>query len=111
MFLTSSSDLDAPSHLPTRLSFRKLLPASSVEAAGHLAATRNPADQLALGGGNGESHVDPLDGRPCVYTGWVFGHAGMLHSRAEYCWVKGRWVVERSERQEDNVLIPGDEPV
>lgn len=60
---------------------------------------------------SGESHVDPLDGRPCVYTGWVFGHAGMLHSNADYCWIGGRWVVERSERQVDTVLVPGGEPV
>lgn len=60
---------------------------------------------------SGESHVDPLDGRPCVRTGWVFGHAGMLHSYAEYCWVKGRWVVAWSESQVDTVLIPGNERV
>jgi hypothetical protein len=60
---------------------------------------------------SGESHVDLLDGRACVYTGWVFGHAGMLHRYAEYCWVKGRWVVSWSESQVDTVLIPGNERV
>lgn len=60
---------------------------------------------------SGQSHVDPLDGRPCVYTGWVFGHYGMLHSTADYCWIDARWVVERSERQVDTVLVPGGEPV
>jgi hypothetical protein len=51
-----------------------------------------------------ESHVDPLDGRPCVRTGWVFGHAGKLYSRAEYCWLNGRWVVAWSESQVDTVI-------
>lgn len=60
---------------------------------------------------SGESHADPLDGRACVRTGWVFGHAGMLHSRAEYCWLKGRWVVAWSEDQVDTVLVPGNERV
>jgi len=60
---------------------------------------------------SGESHVNPLDGRPCVYTGWVFGHAGMLHSNADYCWTGGRWVIERSEHQVDTVLVPGGEMV
>jgi hypothetical protein len=55
-----------------------------------------------------ESHVDPLDGRPCVYTGWVFGHAGKLYSRAEYCWLNARWVVAMSEHQVDTVLVPGN---
>jgi hypothetical protein len=60
---------------------------------------------------SGESHVDPLDGRPCVYTGTVFGHAGMLHSNADYCWIGARWVLERSEHQVDTVLVPGGEMV
>lgn len=60
---------------------------------------------------SGESHVNPLNGRPCVYTGSVFGHAGMLHSNADYCWIGGRWVVERSEHQVDTVLVPGGEMV
>lgn len=60
---------------------------------------------------SGESHVDPLDGRPCVYTGMVFGHAGMLHSNADYCWIGARWVLERSEHQVDTVLVPGGEMV
>lgn len=60
---------------------------------------------------SGQSHVEPLDGRPCVRTGWVFGHAGMLHDYAEYCWVDARWVVEWSESQVDTVLVPGKERV
>jgi hypothetical protein len=60
---------------------------------------------------SGESHADPLDGRPCVRTGWGFGHAGKLYSYAEYCWVKGRWVVAWSESQVDTILIPGNERV
>jgi hypothetical protein len=60
---------------------------------------------------SGESHVDPLDGRACVRTGWVFGHAGMLHTLGEYCWLNGRWVLTWSEHQVDTVLVPGNEPV
>lgn len=53
---------------------------------------------------SGESHVRPLDGEPCVRTGWVFGHAGMLHSYAEYCWLDGRWTIRWSESQVDTVI-------
>jgi hypothetical protein len=60
---------------------------------------------------SGESHADPLDGRPCVRTGWVFGDAGMLHTHTEYCWVDARWVVAWSEHQRDTVLVPGNERV
>lgn len=60
---------------------------------------------------SGESHVDPLDGRACVRTGWVFGHAGTLHTLGEYCRLKGRWVLTWSEHQVDTVLVPGNEPV
>lgn len=60
---------------------------------------------------SGESHVDPLDGRACVRTGWVFGHAGMLHSYAEYCWMDARWVTTWSEDQVDTVLAPPGERV
>lgn len=58
-----------------------------------------------------ESHVNPLDGRACVYTGWVFGHAGMLYSRAEYCWLNARWVATLSESQVDTVIGTGNERV
>lgn len=60
---------------------------------------------------SGESHVDPLDGRACVRTGWVFGHAGMVHTAGEYCWLNGRWVLTWSEHQVDTVLVAGNEPV
>ncbi|HEU0079399.1 MAG TPA: hypothetical protein VFQ76_17215, partial [Longimicrobiaceae bacterium] len=60
---------------------------------------------------SGQSHADPLEGRPCVYTGWVFGHAGKLYSRAEYCWLNTRWVVTLSETQVDTVIGTEDERV
>lgn len=60
---------------------------------------------------SGDSHVNPLDGRACVRTGWVFGHAGMVHTAGEYCWLKGRWELTWSEHQVDTVLVPGNEPV
>jgi hypothetical protein len=60
---------------------------------------------------SGQSHVNPLEGRPCVYTGWVFGHAGNLYSRAEYCWLNTRWVVALSESQVDTVIGPENESV
>lgn len=69
---------------------------------------RSAEPESCLGG---ESHVDPLDGRACVRTGWAYGHAGMLHSYAEYCWMDARWVVAWSESQMDTVLVPGDERV
>lgn len=47
------------------------------------------------------SHIDPVEGRPCVRTGSVFGDAGLLHSHAEFCWIDGRWTKTWSESQVD----------
>ncbi|HET7233468.1 MAG TPA: hypothetical protein VFJ16_25885 [Longimicrobium sp.] len=46
-----------------------------------------------------QSHLLPVERRPCIRTHWVFGDAGMLYSDGEYCWIGGRWTETWSESQ------------
>ena len=64
----------------------------------HPARGRFVRDTILSGGGP----MDPVAGRACVNSRWVFGHAGMLYSNAEYCWIGRRWVLSRSEEQVDD---------